>query len=256
MRKFLHLASLFLVCLFISSCSDDEMDTQSPMARDYQTDAQILARFVDVNKTVGEYYINENKKKSPLSYLTNKNWEELQLVNPANKAKFESDLAILNAQLATAAQSSDVSQIVFNTYKETYIKEINHNSPITITKSTSEEKTRAARSNYGRLNLLYNSEQWLNFNAGNQVRTRIDINLYNYTYYFFQITCDTNASKTGNDAGGSNPKTIVMSGTTSMESWEYTWRENTGSSNVAWKFRGKRSAPQAFNAQITAEFFD
>lgn len=47
-----------------------------------------------------------------------------------------------------------------------------------------------------------------------------------------------------------------MSGTTSMESWEYSWRENTGSSNVAWNFRGKRSAPQAFNAQITAEFFD
>ncbi len=254
MRNYLYLASLFLACLFISSCSNDQMDTQVSV-RDYQTDAQVLARFVDVNKTIGEYYINENQKNSPLSYLTNKDWEELQLVNPANRAKFENDLAALNEQLMVATQNPDVSQIVFNTYGETYIKEIDHNSPITITKSTPEEKTRAARSNYGRLNLLYNSEQWLNFYAGNQIRTRIDINLYSYTYYFFEIICDTNASKTGS-AGGSNPKTIVMSGTTSMESWEYSWRENTGSSNVAWNFRGKRSAPQAFNAQITAEFFD
>lgn len=252
MNKILRLFCMAMVSFVIASCSNEE-DLQSPAIRDYQTDAQILSKFVDVNKTIGEYYINENKKLSALSYITDADWQELQQVNPANKAKFESDLTALNAQLAIAAQRTDVSQIVFNTYGETYIKEIDHNSPITITKSTPEE-TRATRSNYGRLSLLYNSEQQISFYSGNQIRTKIDINLYSYTYYFFEIICETNASKTGSSAGGSNPKTIVMSGSTMMETWEFTWKENTGSSNVFWKFRGKRSAPQASMPQITAEF--
>ncbi|MEG0692636.1 MAG: hypothetical protein RR444_06100 [Oscillospiraceae bacterium] len=255
MKKLFSWTVLLLTCIAITSCSDDN-EFAAASVRDYQTDAQVLTRFVDVNRTLGKYYINDNKKNSPLSYISNKDWQELQMVNPVNRARFEEDLKVLNSQLEIVAQRPDVTQIVFNTYGATYIKELAHNAPFTITRSAPEEITRGVRSTYARLNLLYNSEQRASFYAGNQIRTRIDINLFGYTYYFFEIICNIDASKTGSGAGGDNPKTIVMSGTTSMESWEYTWKENTGSSNVYWDFKGKRNAPQALNAQIIAEFYN
>ncbi len=255
MKKILNLAFLLLAYFVISSCSDDGMATQAPVTRDYQTDAQILSKFVDINKTLGEYYINENKKNSPMAYVTNKDWEELQLVNPANRTRYENELRALNAQLAVVAQRSDVDQIVYSIYGETWVRKLTDNSPIMFERSN-QTATRSVKSDYGRLNLLYNSEQWLSFYAGNRVYMTITINLYSYTYYFFEIICETNASKSGSSAGGSDPKRVVMSGTTSMETWQFTWTENTGSSNVYWEFRGNRSAPQDFSAQITAEFND
>lgn len=254
MKKTIVGTVLLMLCIAVTSCSDKEFPNEKVSMRDYQTDAKVLSRFVDVNKTLGEYFINENMKNSPASYITDTDWQELQKVNPVNKAKFENDLKALNSMLEMAAKRSDVSQIVFNTQSGgTYIKEIDHDAPFKIEKSNLKEAS--TRSNYGRLNLLYNSEQWQNFYAGNRIYTRIDINLFGYTYYFFEIICDTNASKSGS-GGGNNPKTIVMSGTTSYESWQFTWTENSGSTNVYWQFRGKRSAPQSSGGQITAEFYD
>lgn len=253
-QLFLSLAILLFTGFAVTSCSDDEtMNNETPASRDYETDARILSKFVDVNKTIGEYYINENKKNSPLSYLTNKDWEELQSVNPANRARYENELKALNASLEAAAKSSDV--IVYNTYGETWVRNIKENTPIEIEKQELTS-TRNTRSSYGRMGLLYNSEQRQSFYAGNQIRTRIDINLMGYTYYFFDLICDTNATKSGSSSGGYDPKKVTMSGTTSMESWEYSWRENTGSNNVYWEFRGKRHAPSDFSSNITVEFFD
>lgn len=253
MKKILSLAFFCMACFFISSCSDDEMGAQPTVVRDYQTDAQVLAKFVDINKNIGEYYINENKKNSPLAYVTNKDREELELVSPMNRTKYENDLKALNMQLAIVAQRADVSQIVYSTYGETWVRNIADDSPITFTKST-QTSTKSARGYLGRLNLLYNSEQRFSFYAGSLIRMRIDINLYSYTYYFYEIICNNNASKSGSSAGGDDPKRVIMSGTTSMESWEYTWTENSGSSNVYWTFRGKKYAPQEIGATIIAEF--
>lgn len=59
----LFFAFFALGCFLLSSCSQDEnILSESEAIRDYQTDAQILSKFVDVNKSVGEYFINENKK--------------------------------------------------------------------------------------------------------------------------------------------------------------------------------------------------
>lgn len=256
MKKLFLWVVTFLACVAITSCTNSDLPINDASVRDYQTDAQVLAKFVDVNKTIGEYYINENKKNSPMSYVTNKDWEELQLVNPANRAKYENELKALNAQLAIVAQRPDIDQIVYSTYGETWIRELKANSLITLTKSN-QSATRSARSNYGRLTLLYNTEQWQSFYAGNQINMQININLLSYTYYFFEIICDTNASKTGSSAGGSDPKKVVMSGTTMMEQWQFTWTESTGASNVYWEFRGMKHAPSDIGgAQITAEFTD
>ncbi|MFK1750369.1 hypothetical protein ACMSFP_10105 [Bacteroides thetaiotaomicron] len=63
MKKVYSWVVMLLTCIAITSCTDNDLPTDSTSVRDYQTDAQVLAKFVDVNKTLGEYYINENKKK-------------------------------------------------------------------------------------------------------------------------------------------------------------------------------------------------
>ena len=154
MKKVYSWVVMLLTCIAITSCTDNDLPTDSTSVRDYQTDAQVLAKFVDVNKTLGEYYINENKKNSPMAYVTNKDWEELQLVSPANRARYENELKNLNAQLAIVAQRSDVDQIIYATYGETWIREIKSDSPITLTRNN-QAATRSSRSSYGRLTLAY-----------------------------------------------------------------------------------------------------
>lgn len=48
----LFFAFFALGCFLLSSCSQDEnILSESEAIRDYQTDAQILSKFVDVNKS-------------------------------------------------------------------------------------------------------------------------------------------------------------------------------------------------------------
>lgn len=257
MKKLLQLIFLIMAGFIVSSCSDDEeMDVQTSVARDYQTDAQLLGKFVDVNKAIGEYYINENKKLSVISYITDKDWLEFQQINPINRTRFENELKALNSLLAVAAQDPSVSQIVFNTYGETYIKDIKHDSPVMLQESNPANIS-GARSSHGRLDLLYNSKQYQSFNAGRVINMSVSLNLQSYTYYFFTIKCNTSASKSPTGGTyGNDPQSVVMSGTTSSDRFSFTWTARSTSSQVYWDFEGVRNAPQLFSAQITAEFTD
>ena len=54
----------FILALFVgvlTSCSNNNEVAEINATRDYQTDFKVLAKFVDINKTVGEYYLNVNK---------------------------------------------------------------------------------------------------------------------------------------------------------------------------------------------------
>lgn len=85
MKKiFLSLAVLAFGGFLFSSCQDDDVVSEKSVVRDYQTDAQILSKFVDLNRSTGEYFINENKRTTAMSYLTDKDWLELQNVSPVN----------------------------------------------------------------------------------------------------------------------------------------------------------------------------
>ena len=116
-KLFLSLAVLAFGIFSFTSCQDDDVvNSESPVMRDYQIDVQILSKFVDVNKSVGEYFLNENKKNSLMAYVSDADWQELLKVNPVNRDRFENELNALNSQLAVAAQDPDVSQIVYSTY--------------------------------------------------------------------------------------------------------------------------------------------
>lgn len=260
MKKILNLSWLLFAVIVITSCSDNDLPTSVPAVKDYQTDAQILGKFVDVNKTLGEYYINENKKNSPMSYITDKEYQEFLEVNPVNRTKFENDLTALNAQVASAAKRADVSQIIYSTYNKIWVKELNHNTPFSI-KEDKTAITRAPKNTYGRLSIFYNSEQRTSFYAGKQVYTKFDLILNSYIYYFFELICDTKDVKKDPSVGpptlgGTNEKSIVMSGMALMESHLFVWNYKGGNDKVFWQFRGKRDAPKDFAPQITAEFYD
>lgn len=52
-----------LCCLSVSACSDDNTVFNEPEAiRSYETDAQIMAQFVEVDRTTGTYVLNPDKK--------------------------------------------------------------------------------------------------------------------------------------------------------------------------------------------------
>lgn len=257
-KLFLSLAVLAFGIFSFTSCQDDDVvNSESPVMRDYQIDVQILSKFVDVNKSVGEYFLNENKKNSLMAYVSDADWQELLKVNPVNRDRFENELKALNSQLAVAAQDPDVSQIVYSTYGETWVREIDHESPVVL-KVSENTSSVATRSTWARLQLLYGQEQWASFKAGKTIKSDISINMFGYAYYFFEIICDTNAEKSPSGdypaGGGKDPKKIVMSGSTSMESYSFTTCKD-GSSNVSWEFRGKIHAPST-NCLITAEFKD
>lgn len=138
MRKmFFPFALLLLSGMAFTSCSqDEEIVAESPVMRDYQTDAQILSKFVDINRSTDEYYINENKRTSVMSYLTDNDWLELKKVSPANYQRFEKGLQELNDQLQAYAKDPEISKIVYSTYGgETYVKELNHDCPTEIEKA-------------------------------------------------------------------------------------------------------------------------
>ena len=106
--------AFFLVgCIIVSSCSDDEVITQQPIVRDTQTDMQVLSRYIDINESTNEYYINENKKTRALSYVTGADWKELEKVSSINLEKCKRNLRDLNTQVAMAIGDPNITYIVF-----------------------------------------------------------------------------------------------------------------------------------------------
>lgn len=263
MRKLLMLTFLLCAVIVTSSCSDSDLPSTPAATRDYQTDAQILSKFVDVNKTIGEYYINENKKNSPLSYITNRDWEELALVSPVNRNRFERELGEINRSLEIASKRPDVTQIVYNTYGgNTWIRTLDHDAGFSIEKSLlGDASNPVTRSTWSILQLQHGALNEATFYAGPQIKSKISIDMLGYKMYFFEIACKTEATKTAEggypSGSGDNEKTIVMSGQGSMESYNFTWRAKNDDDNIFWQFKGTLHNPQGLGeCIIKAEFTD
>lgn len=262
MRKLLMLTFLLCAVIVTSSCSDSDLPSTPAATRDYQTDAQILSKFVDVNKIIGEYYINENKRNSPLSYISDRDWEELLLVNPLNREIFERELAAVNHSLQIAAGRPDVAQIVYSTYGgKTWVRTIDNKAPVSLRKCTMEETRATTRATWASLQLQHGALNEADFYAGPQIKSLIDINMMGYKMYYFEIACKIEATKTpegGYPSGsGDNEKTIVMSGQGSMESYRFTWNAKSTDQQIFWKFKGTLHAPQGLgDCLIKIDFTD
>ena len=112
MVKYLFAISM-IGCLFLSSCSDDNTVFEEPMAiRDYQTDSRILSQFVDIDNTTGTFYINPDKKVTPSDYVFNQNREQLMMVSPLNRSRFESEMDYVNGIISANKKDGNISVIL------------------------------------------------------------------------------------------------------------------------------------------------
>lgn len=263
MKKFLTLFSLTAICcLLLPACSDDVLNEEIAPTRSYEKDAEVLSHFVDIDKSQGAYFINETKKVYPSDYVINNSLDELNKVNPANRQRYENELKQLNAQLDLMAERSDVEQIVYMTGDgNVWIRNINPN-PEVMLEAVQAPQSRAARSLYWTMELIPNYVQQANFTAPNRLTCDININMFGYKYYFFEVGCYTNgASKDPNGdspaGGGTNPKAIIMSGTGSIEYYQFIWIVTGQAGNVNRSFKGMLYNPNSIGqCQITAKFMD
>ena len=244
-KLFLSAIALLTLGLIGTSCSKDATISAN-QARDYETDVLTLAKFVDINKSAGEYYLNENKKNTPMSYITDKDIRELELVAPAHRIRFEKELNALNNQLAIAAQREDVGQIVYTTYSETWVRNLKENPLLTITEDHTQ-RTKAARANYATMSLWANgfSERTI-FDAGKEIYSNMLLTMSQYQYYFFEVKCATDDVKKQNLSGGTvsgGDDTVILSGMGQGENFLFKWTVNTKNDNVTWDFTGQIHTP-------------
>lgn len=262
MKQFVKFLSIAALCCMLPACSDSVDMPQEASTRSYEKDAEILSQFVDVDKTRGEYFINETVRVNPSDYVLNASLEELYKVNPANRQRYQNELDELNHQLDLMSKRADVEQIVYMTGNgNVWIRNINEN-PDVLLESVNNPHSRATQSIYWTMELTPNLVQQANFTAPYRITCDININMFGNKYYFFEIGCYTNnASKSPNGdypaGGGTNSKAIIMSGTGSMEYYQFTWTVANQTGNVNWSFKGRLYNPSTIgNYQITAKFMD
>lgn len=103
--KYISIKVILLLTLvtaaFLVGCSDDNTVFNEPEAiRAYETEAQIMAQFVEVDRTTGTYVLNPDKKVTASDYLLNRSREELMAVSQINRNRFINEMEAVNSQLS------------------------------------------------------------------------------------------------------------------------------------------------------------
>lgn len=258
MKKLLFLTCAFIACVSFWSCSSDHINPDIVSNHDYDSDAEVLNKFVDVNKVTGEYYINDAKVITPMDYISNDDLTKLKEVSTLNRSRFEKELDILNFEIEEAAKSDSVSQIVYNLYGgKSWVRTIDEKYPMLITSSEnkSQPKTRSVLSH---MELVPNLPQTVSFNGPSTIESVVNINMFGYKAYSFRITTNDGTKTPSGDypaGGGSNPKAIVLTGMGSSEQYTYEWYKTSG--GTSWTFVGTLLNPSSIgNFLITVDFYD
>lgn len=111
----LILTSLIGTALLITACSDDNTVFNEPTPiRAYETDAEVLSQFVEVDSRTGLFSINPNKKVTATDYVINRSREQLAEVSSINRTRFEGEMEQANNLIRAYAKSGDVS-VVYTT---------------------------------------------------------------------------------------------------------------------------------------------
>lgn len=131
--KRVYILFIVLAMLSIQSCQDN-FEIQTPASRSYAQDTEVLNKFVEINKTMHEYYINPNKRSSALSYITNADAKELNAVSSLNRQIFEQSMDMVNHQSGQLSSNHVVDYVVMMTPRETYVSQTKSFSPITLKK--------------------------------------------------------------------------------------------------------------------------
>lgn len=248
MKKKLNLAFLFLVCFVISSCSDDEVATQAPMVRNSQTDIQVLSRFVDINESTNEYYINEQMKTRASSYITNADQQELQNVSPVNYEKYMATLAELNNNVAKSIADPKVAYIVLSANGKTVVKKVKENVNFEFELSRNNSSTSSTRALPSILYVNGGQETTTGkfYDKSRTINMTVTLDPFvQYNYYYFDILSPD--AKPSPDPDILTPESIAFSGTGSLSPnyfvWTAYWDAQGPDGNFSWEFKGRGNSP-------------
>lgn len=108
----LILNSLIGTALLITACSDDNTVFNEPTPiKSYETDAEVLSQFVEVNSSTGLFSINPDRKVTATDYVVNRSREQLLEVSSINRARFEREMEQANNLIEAYRDAENVSVI-------------------------------------------------------------------------------------------------------------------------------------------------
>lgn len=129
------LLSILGTAALLVGCSDSNAVFNEPEAiRAYETDAQIMARFVEVDRTMGTFVLNPDKKVTASDYLLNRSREELMTVSQINRNRFIKEMEAVNRQLSAVKRSGGVSAFVYSTLTSNVVIDGDDNDSFYISK--------------------------------------------------------------------------------------------------------------------------
>lgn len=123
----IRLTWLAIVCMAITGCYDRAVRNEPTVIRDYRTDAQIMSRFIDVDESTGQLYLNGNKRILASDYVLNQSREEFDCVSDINRRKFNNELENANRMLTTLRGHYGVSAIAYSLYNSRYFINMSEN---------------------------------------------------------------------------------------------------------------------------------
>ena len=257
MKKLLSMFVGLLTIFGICSCTDNEV--MEPVVSDSESDMEILSRFVDVNETTNEYYINENKKTRALSYVTGSDLQKLEKVSPLSIEKYKANLRSLNAQVANAISDPNTAYIVFSVNGKTLVKQVRGNASFNISVSKKDAVTRA-RGSFPSLSINGGSQSSTGvfYDSSRTLRMQVNLGPSSFsTYYFFEIL-NPNA-KPSPDDNITTPESVSFSGIGMLPNNNFTWTSywdaNVAGKGFKWEFRGKGNNPSyGFIANCTFSY--
>ena len=244
MKKILNLALLLMTCFVIASCSDDEEVTQAPAVRDTQTDMQVLSRFIDINESTNEYYINDQKKTRASSYIYDTDQQELQKVSPVNYEKFKKDLAELNNRVAKSIADPKVAYIVLSANGKTVVKKVKENVNFGFELSQNNASVASTRALPSVLNIQGGRQTTTGQfrDASRTIRMTISLDPFvQSSYYYFDVLSPD--AKPNPDPDYSTPESVAFSGTGPLMNNYFTWTaywDAQGTDGLfRWEFKGR-----------------
>jgi len=189
MRR-VHILLMTLVALSIQSCQND-LNMPTPASRSYDQDAEVLNKFVDINKTTHEYYINPNKHTTALSYITNADAEELAVVNSLNLDIFEQSINRVSKLSGQFASSHGVDYVVMITSNEIYVSRTKNDSPIVLERSYETEATRSYYPKTVSLKVTDDQKKYTVYGNGD-IETSIELapQTYKNAGWAFFVSCE------------------------------------------------------------------
>ena len=204
MKRILFLAGLG-ASLLLTSCGDDNSLFNEPMPiRAYETDAQIMAQFVEVDNTSGTYVLNPDKKVTATDYVINRSREELLEVSPVNRDRFLNEMEAVNNQLFLMKRSGLARAFVYSTLYSNTVIDVDEADSFSISKLAEDSYTRRSIAS---VKLEDDRSNSISFHSGSVMVMNVNAPSVS-TFYLAQVTL---GDQIANDA-----ETIIVSGVKSQ----------------------------------------